>query len=161
MSFRLGFETGMDTLHILLLLSYCLQLLWCNMLWKYQCQEMEIGRPRYLFVFILQSCDFYASYWLGFIFVFCLCFCVFLALFFFFCGLFLGQTKIFNSVHGGTKNFRSTWSGKKNLGQKVYTQFGLPFFRVFQFNSVFGKHPLSLFGQFYHKNIGFFFPNKT
>jgi hypothetical protein len=43
------------------------------MLWKYQCQEMEIGRPRYLFVFILQSCDFYGSYWLGFVFVFCLC----------------------------------------------------------------------------------------
>jgi uncharacterized membrane protein len=56
--------------------------------------------------------------------------CVFLALVFF-CGLFSGQIKIFSSVHGGTKNFRSTRSGKKNIGQRVYTLFGLPFFRVF------------------------------
>jgi hypothetical protein len=58
-----------------------------------------------MFVFILQSCDFYGSYWLGFFFFFV--FNVFLS-FDFVCGLFSSQTKIFGSVHGGTKNFRLT-----------------------------------------------------
>jgi len=34
-------------------------------------------------------------------------------------GLFSGQTKFFGSVYGLTKIFRSTWSNKKKIGQRV------------------------------------------
>ena len=130
MSFRLGFETGMDTLHILLLLSYCLWL-WCNMLWKYQFQGMEIGRPRYVcFYFTVLWFLWFILAWLFLcFFVFIGCLMCFLALVLFviyfpvkprFLVRFMVEPKISGQL---------SWV-QTNLGQKVYTLFDLLFFRV-------------------------------